>query len=250
MKIWTRLAGLAGLMLMLTGCYGTVTTSTNYGGNYYYRTGWYDVYGRYCSGGYPTAGCNFYANGAKIQAYDDPYYYGYNTMYYDYWTYTDSYGYYRSYWGYAWLSPTGILYDQFGYALNEQDTTEVSADVIAAAAKQEKEVAIRVGKDFAQRHALAEDKGILISQTLQDWAILARDRVRTDADAEATARKLFGVNPAKANAMIEKAVQTASLKPLEDLNADIAAYWGTTPETSKEILKQWYSKELSVFGAK
>jgi hypothetical protein len=248
MKIWTRLTGFAGLLLMMTGCYGTVTSSTYYGGGNYYRTGWYDVYGRYCSGGYPTAGCNFYANGAKIQAYDDPYYYGYNNLYYDYWTYTDSYGYYRSYFGYAWLSPTGILYDQYGYALNEQDAEVVSADVIAAAAAQEKKVAIQVGKEFAQRHALAEDKGILISRTLQDWAVLARDRVRTDADAEATARKLFGVNTAKANSMIEEAIQTASMKPLEDLNADIAAYWGTTPETSKEILKHWYSKELSVFG--
>jgi hypothetical protein len=239
--------GLAGILTLLSGCYGSV----NYGNSYSYnpyQNGWYDVYGRYCSSGYPTAGCNFYYNGSKIMAQQDPYYYGYNNVYYDYWTYTDSYGYYRSFIGYAWLSGTGILYDQYGYALNELSSAEPSADVIAEASAKEKEVAIQVGKAYAQKHALAEDKGILISQTLQAWAVLGRDRARNEADVELTAKKLFGLDSKKAKLAVDQAILTGSKKPLEELNADIAAYWGTTPETSKEILKQWYSDELSAFG--
>jgi len=91
MKIWARFTGLAGLIFTLSGCYGTVYTTTYY--DSYYQNSWYDVYGRRCSNGYPTAGCNFYYNGSKISAYQDPYYSGYNPMYYDYWSYTDSYGY-------------------------------------------------------------------------------------------------------------------------------------------------------------
>ena len=76
-----------------------------------YKHAWYDVYGTQCvSYGYPLSGCNFYSNGAKISSSGDPYYASL-TLYYDYWTYTDSYGYRRNYTGYAWLSTTGILYD-------------------------------------------------------------------------------------------------------------------------------------------
>ena len=140
-----------------------------------YKKAWYDVYGTRCiNNGYPMAGCNFYSDGAKISSSADPYYSS-MTLYFDYWTYTDSYGYSRSYNGYAWLSSTGILYDDHGTALNEQDAdSEQSADVIALASKKEKATTKLVGKNFAQKYALAEAAGVSIAKTLQDWATRSR----------------------------------------------------------------------------
>lgn len=244
-KTITKLLGLAVVLGTFSACTG------GYNGGYDpYQRAWYDVYGNYCSSGNPYAGCNFYANGAKIRASQDPYY-GYGaTYYYDYWTYTDSYGYYRSYIGYAWLSSTGILYDDYGNALNEQDGKEVSADVIAQAAAQEKKVAVKVGQILAQKYALAEDKGILISKTLQAWAVLARDRARTESDVSEFATKLYGVETSKAKNAMAQAMATQSQQPLEELNVDVAAHWGTSPEVSKQILKSWYKDEVAAYGIK
>lgn len=231
--------------LNLSGCF--------YSGTYYdpYYSGWYDVYGNYCSSGYPYPGCNFYANGSKIDMYSDPYYYGSVYFQYDYWSYTDSWGYWRSYWGYAWLSPTGILYDTWGRALNELgEATEVSADVIAQAAAAENQTVERAGKAFAQNYALNEDAGIRISKTLQDWAKLGKDRARTEQDVEDFSSRLFGLSAPKAKAALAKAVQSGSSASLNEITVDVAAHWGTTPETSKAILKKWYQHELNKLGVK
>ena len=230
--------------LSLTACNGT---TGGYNGGYSdpYRRAWYDVYGTRCiSNGYPMSGCNFYADGTKIQSSQDPYYSN-MTLYFDYWSYTDSYGYYRNYNGYAWLSSTGILYDQYGNALNDSDVeSEVSVDVIADAAKREQEVTRQVGIQFAQQYALAEASGVTIAKTLQDWAVLGRDRVRTDQDVALTSKKLYGVNLDKAkNAIIE--ASKGNQRGLEEVNIDVAAHWGTSPETSKEILTRWYKAELA-----
>lgn len=236
--------------ISLSACNVTTTggySSGGYNGGYSdpYRRAWYDVYGTRCiSNGYPMSGCNFYADGSKIQASADPYYSS-MSLYFDYWSYTDSYGYYRTYNGYAWLSSTGILYDQYGNALNEMDSeSEVSTDVIAAAANQEKNITRQVGLQFAQKYALAESAGVNIAKTLQDWAVLGRDRARTEADVALTSKKLYGVSLDQAkNAIVEAAKGNQS--GLQELNIDVAAHWGTSPETSKEILTSWYKAELA-----
>ena len=243
-KTIAKLLGLAVVMGSLSACTVGYTNDP-------YQRAWYDVYGNYCSGGNPYAGCNFYANGAKIRASQDPYYNSGNTFYYDYWSYTDSYGYYRTYTGYAWLSSSGILYDDYGNALNEQNGDgQVSADVIAQAAAKEKQVAIKVGKLLADKYALAEDQGVAISKTLQDWAVLGRDRARTDSDVSVFATRLYGVDVSKAKNAIAQAAATQSQKPLEDLNIDVAAHWGTSPEVSKQILKNWFKEEVATYGIK
>lgn len=218
------------------------------GGGYVdpYKRAWYDVYGTRClNNSYPMAGCNFYADGTKIASSSDPYYSS-MTLYYDYWSYTDSYGYYRTYTGYAWLSTTGILYDDYGNALNEQDSEAAqSADVIGLAAKKEKAATKQVGKAFAQKYALAESTGVSIAKTLQDWAVLGRDRARTEDDVAAVSKKLYGVKLDKAkSALIE--VAKGNNKALDDVNVDVAAHWGTSPETSKDILTKWYKEELKM----
>jgi len=230
--------------ISLTACH---STSGGYSGGSYdpYSRAWYDVYGNRCTyNGYPMAGCNFYADGTKIRASSDPYNSS-MTLYYDYWSYTDSYGYYRTYAGYAWLSNTGILYDSYGNALNEMDNEgSQSADVIAQAAKQENQISAEVGKTFAQKYALAEEVGINVAKTLQDWAVLARDRARNESDVADISKRLYGVNLDQAKAAIIEASK-GNMKNLEQVNIDVAAHWGTSPETSKDILTSWYKEELS-----
>jgi hypothetical protein len=210
-----------------------------------YKKAWFDVYGTQCiNNGYPMAGCNFYADGTKISSSADPYYSN-MTLYFDYWTYTDSYGYSRSYNGYAWLSSTGILYDDYGNALNEQDADSAqSADVIALASQKEVATTKLVGKNFAQKYALAEDAGVSIAKTLQDWAVLGRDRARTEDDVAAVSTQLYGVSLDKAKGALIEASK-GNQAALDDVNVDVAAHWGTSPETSKNILTKWYKDELS-----
>jgi hypothetical protein len=235
--------GMITLAVGMSACRTTVTTSDPY-----YRA-WYDVYGNYCGSGYPTSGCNFYANGYKIIDSEDPYYSSSNILYYDIWTYTNSYGYSESYLGYAWLSNTGILYDEFGNALNETQDSSADIDVLSAAASKEKQAIQAVGKAFASKYALAEDKGVQISKTLQDWAKLGMDRARTVEDTADFGKRLFGVDPLKAQAQIAKAAVSQSSSDLDELNIDVAANWGIKdPEVSKQILKTWFKNQLNEMG--
>ncbi len=227
----------------LSACHSTTTVYQDP----YYRA-WYDVYGYYCGDGYPTAGCNFYADGSKIMMSEDPYYRSGITLYNDYWTYTDSFGYRRSYLGFAWLSQSGILYDQYGNALNESDSDSISADVITTASEKEKQIQTSAGRALAQKYALNEDRGIEISKTLQDWAKVGKDRARTDADVLDFSKRLFGVSGSRAQSAMAIAMTTRDLKAVEDLNIDVATHWGTSPEVSKKILQNWYRDEARALG--
>jgi len=229
---------------------GSGSGSNGGGGTYTdpYKHAWYDVYGTQCiNNGYPMSGCNFYADGTKITSSEDPYYNNL-TLYYDVWTYTDSYGYRRSYTGYAWLSTDGILFDSYGNALNEIDQgSSETADVLSQASTAENQVAKSVGKAFAQKYALAESTGITIAKTLQAWAVLGRDRARNADDVKAFAKRLYGIDADKAVNAINASIQ-GNQQALLDMNADVAAHWGTTPETSSKILKSWYSDSLTSVG--
>ncbi len=130
------------------------------------------------------------------------------------------------------------------------DQMNPSADVLAQAAAQEKKVSIAVGKALAQKYALAEDKGVMISKTLQDWATIGKGRVRTNADVADFSKRLYGLDADKALTAFKQALLTQSQKPVEELNVDVAAHWGTSPEVSKEILKGWYKNEVAAYGIK
>ena len=247
-----RTAGLVTFAaISLSACVIVTVNGGSSGGSTYvdpYQHAWYDVYGNECTAnGYPMSGCNFYADGSKITASGDPYYSSL-TLYYDTWSYTDSYGYGRNYTGYAWLSQDGVLYDSNGNALNEldSDSTE-TADVLSQASQAESAMAVQVGQAFAQKYALAEDQGITIAKTLQSWAVLGRDRSRTSADVAAFSKRLYGVSIDSATAAMTSAMK-GDESALNDLNVDVAAHWGTSPETSKQILKSWYADDLSQLG--
>jgi hypothetical protein len=226
-----------------SGCNGGSTTTVT---PTPYYTSWYDVYGHYCGNTNPMPGCNFYSNGTKIQDYQDPYYANKVLQYSSNWTYTDSYGYAQSYSGYAWLSNDGILFDDFGRALNEVDQTD-SHDLLGEAADLEAQAIDGAGKALAGRFALAEDRAIEIARTLNDWAVLGKTRARTDADTADYAQRIYGVSASAATAALASA-ERGDLSSLKSLNAQVAAYWGTNAETSQAILSAWYADEAAALS--
>jgi hypothetical protein len=56
------------------------------------------------------------------------------------------------------------------------------------------------------------------------------------------------VSGTRAQSALAIAAATRNLKEVEELNVDIAAHWGTTPEVSKKILHQWYRDEARALG--
>ena len=233
--------GLATALLIVSSA---CTFSTGGG----YSQAWYDVYGNRCATGTPSPGCNFYWDGSKISSTEDPYYSSYANFHYAHWFYTDSYGYNQSYTGYGWQSSTGILYDSNGYALNNSDEQD-GRDLIGDVSAQEQKMVQNVGKDFADKYALSETTGIQIAKTLNDWATLSKkqNRARTEQDVADFSQRLYGVSYEKTKSAIETA-QKGDSSGLNNLNGEVAAHWGTNPETSKAILKSWYRKQLSDVG--
>jgi len=238
------LAGLSlslGLALSAPGCVIITTTTT-------YQPAWYDVFGNVCGSGDPSPGCNFYADGTKIRDQQDPYYAS-NAYYYGFYDYYDSFGYYSTYVGWAWVSPTGIVYDEYGHALNEAGSEGDSRDLIADAASAEQKKIEAAGKDFAARYALAEATGIRIAKTLTDWATLSKrqNRARTADDVADFSKRLFGVSLSTAQTALDSA-KAGNKAPVEAMNAEVAQHWGTDPETSKKILKTWFRDQAQGAG--
>ncbi len=231
----------------LTACGGGGGGGGRYGDPFYHA--WYDVYGNRCNTGYPKPGCNFYLDGDKITSNEDPYYTSSVRPSWGSYSYVDSYGFNRTYTGWAWWSPDNILYDDLGHALN-QDGEDSSLDAVAQAGSQEEEVLTTVGKDFASKYALSEDAGLSIARTLKDWATLSKKRARTTADIADFTKRLYGVDMTAAVAALAEAQAAQSTVALEGLNTKIATYWNTSPETSRVILKNWYSRELQAAGVK
>ena len=228
----------------LAGCHG--------GGGYSvhsdpYLQPWYDVYGYHCGSGTPQAGCNFYSNGDKIIDAEDPYYGPSNMIKFGTYLYTDSYGYDRTYTGWGWLSSTGILYDDYGSALNEEEGSG-SRDLVETAALQEQATVEGAGNRFAETYALSSDAGVRIARTLNDWATLGKKRSRTSADIADFSQRLFGISVEKASGALD-AAKLGNSEKLEAVNADVANFWGTSPETAKSILKGWYKDQLSEISA-
>lgn len=241
-QIQKHIAGalaIAALSAIGSGC----VVTTNVG-----SSAWYDVYGNYCGTGTPRPGCNYYWDGSKVEDWDDPYYYSSHNLSFRAWVYTDSYGYSRTYYGWGWLSPTGILYTNNGNALNSGEEDE-GRDVIGDAAAQEEAVVAHVGKEFAAKYALAETTGVQIAKTLNDWATLSmrENRARTEKDIADFSKRLYGVSISDTQKALASA-KAGNSQDLENLNERVAQHWGTSPATSKAILKSFYKKQLGDAG--
>src|SRR5262249_33766479 len=152
-------------------------------------------------------------------------YYSKYLEYSSYWTYTDSYGYRQSYSGWAWLSSTGILYDDWGRALNEVGENN-GRDILGEAAELESKAIESSGKTLAGRYALAEENAIEIARNLNDWAVLGKGRSRTQGDIASFSERIYGVNLDSARQALAEAA-SGKLDRLVDVNRQIAAYWGT-----------------------
>lgn len=201
---------------------------------------WYDVYGYKCGTGAPSPGCNFYSNGLKIIDLEDPYFKSFYALDYDTWYYIDSYGRSSSYVGWAWQSPNGIIYDDWGDALN--DETGKGRDFAADVANQEQNIIKSAGEHFAAKYELDAATGLKIAKVLNDWATIGKDRARTEADIADFTTRLYGVDFNK----VKGALAEAMAGDKDAMNAvvdEAAANWMTSPETVKEVLKSWYGKQ-------
>jgi hypothetical protein len=214
------------------------------GGGGYYDPGygaWYDVYGHTC--GYsPRPGCNFYSDGVKIIDIEDPYFKNAYFLQWDTWHYYDSYGFPETYTGWAWESNNGILYDDFGDALNNTDGQ--GRDFAADVAQAEKNVVKTAGDYFAAKYGLDAATGQRVARVLKDWATIGKDRARTEKDIADFTQRLYGLDFNKVkNALAE--AQKGDLKAIDGLVDEAATNWATTPETMKEILKTWYGNQIN-----
>lgn len=210
---------------------------------------WYNVYGNECHTGGPRPGCNFYRDGSKVVDEEDPYYdTDYHLDYYYGYGYYDSYNNYHSFYGWGWVSPNGILYNEYGRALNE-DNGEEGFDIISDAAEEETNLVTNVGKSFAKANSLSEATGIRIAKTLNDWAKIEKSRSRTLSDVDDFTKRLLGVKSKDLSKALAEA-EKGDFTELNDVNDRIAKSWGTKPSVSKKVLKNWYQDELDAVGYK
>lgn len=213
------------------------------GGGYYPDPGyqaWYDVYGYRCGSGSPSPGCNFYANGLKIIDIEDPYFTSFYALEYDTWYYIDSYGRSSVYVGWGWQSPNGIIYDDWGDALN--DETGAGRDFAADVANQEQNIVKSAGEHFAAKYQLDAKVGLKIAKVLHDWATLGKDRARTEADIADFTTRLYGVDFNKVKGAMAEAM-AGKEGAMDAVVDEAAANWMTSPETVKDVLRQWYGKQ-------
>jgi predicted Fe-Mo cluster-binding NifX family protein len=234
-----------GTAVALFGCNGDVVYIPGGGG-----TGggpityaWYDLFGNGCATSTqgPRPGCNFYwysSKLVKIIDQEDPYFtpYYYNLTY-DNYRYTLN-GTTYSYTGFAWISPTGIIYDEYGNALNQKKGK--GRDVVKDVAKAELNVVVSAGKSFAARYALSEAKGIEIAKTLNDWAKIGKDRIRSEQDLSVFTQRLFGVEYGKVKDALMEA-QKGNQELMNKTISEAAHSWGTNEEGMKLVLKNWFS---------
>lgn len=240
----------ASLLAGLFGCNGEVIYVNTGGGTGTVNPpivvpityAWYDVYGNGCSTSNdgPRPGCNFFWYSSKLVKIideEDPYFTAayYNLKY-------DTYRYYLNgtlyqYTGFAWISPNGIIYDEYGNALNQKKNK--GRDVVADLAKAELNTVVSAGKAFAARYALSDAKGIEIAKTLNDWAKVGKDRIRSEQDLSVFTQRLFGVEYSKVKSALLEA-QKGNQEQLNKAIGQAAKSWGTNEEGLKVVLKNWF----------
>lgn len=246
------MSGLSCSLIMAGALVGLSSCETVIDGGYSGGTGsggvvydpivyaWYDMYGNGCSTGNPRPGCNFYwynSKLVKIIDQEDPYFtaYYYNLTYDTYYYKLNGVTY--SFSGFAWVSPTGIIYNEYGNALNQRNTR--GRDSAAKVARQELKIVEQAGKEFAAKYSLSVEKGIQVARSLNEWSKLGRDRQKTEADLASFTEKLYGINYNSIKSALLEA-QKGNTDAMRATVAQAAKNWGTNEETMKDILKNWY----------
>ncbi len=229
------LIGLA--MTSMVGCGG--------GGDHpdTYYAGWYNVYGARCGSLGP--GCNYYANGLKIIDIEDPYFSADYYLEFGVWDYYDTYGYPATYVGWAWLSPTNVLYDDFGNALNEEKSE--GRNVVGDVAAKEMKVISAAGKDVSAKYGLSAEAGQSIAKLLNTWAVIGKDRSRTEKDVADFTKRLYGIDVNQIKVALSSA-QQGDMTGIDSAANDLADRWGSTPEQVKLMQKDWFAPQLKAYG--
>lgn len=230
------LIGLAMTSMVGCGGGGGVVVDT-------YYAGWYDVYGARCGSLGP--GCNYYANGLKIIDIEDPYFSSSYLLEFGIWDYFDTYGFAATYVGWAWLSPTNVLYDDFGNALNEEKSE--GRNVVGDVAAKELKVINAAAKDVSAKFGLSQASGQSVAKLLNSWAVIGKDRARTDADVASFTQRLYGINVDTIKVALSDA-QKGDMSGLENAASEIADRWGTTPEMVKEMQQNWFASQAKAYG--
>jgi hypothetical protein len=213
---------------------GTKYVYVSYGGS------WYDVFGNKCAEGRPSPGCNFYANGSKIRDWEDPYFNAmtHTLMFNNNYIYRDSFQNMKTYSGWLWISPSGIAYDDFGFALNKSSQTE-SFDVVANAAEQESQLIQEAAQDLSDRHGLPLDRSIIVATSLKKMENkVSKTNVFTEEDSREYFASAYGISYESALSALTKA-RDGDLKELHERNGEVAKYWNVNKETAEETIRSW-----------
>ncbi len=208
---------LAIVMLGLTACGGGGGSTQ---GSYYY-SGWDSTYDDSCDYGGP--GCEYY--------YDDG---SYDSGYYD--SEDSSGGYYDEYG--QWVDPT------YTYSRkNPSEGRNVVGDVAALTLK----VVKSAGQKLAAKYGLSSETGYNIARLYNTWAVIGKDRSRTEKDVKDFTRRLYGIDANKIKISLE-AAQKGEMSLLEENLEEVADNWGTTPEMVKAMQKEWFAPQLKNYG--
>ena len=219
------------------GCSGS-------GGRSVVRPAWYDVYGDLCGRGDPYAGCNYYANGDKIIDIEDPYFNCCYELEFDIWLYQDTFGVWQTYAGFAWESSSGILYDDFGVALNKHKN-KVGSDIIADKAEAQNALIEKAGGNFAREYKLQADVGMAWARGLNKAMNLRLARSRDTNELSTISKQLTGISFKEGEKLLRNAL--ASNGQTENLTDRFARHIRTDADTSRKMLKKMFNKEYEKY---
>lgn len=208
-----------------------------------YYAGWYNVYGARCGSLGP--GCNFYANGLKIIDIEDPYFDTSYVLENADWSYFDTYGDPQIFSGWAWLSPTNVLYDSFGNALNEKKSE--GRDHVGDVIQTEQQIVAGAASDLSEKWGLSMETSMHVALEYKNHALIGEVRPRTKADIASTTLNLYGIDMTEVSGALLKAKQ-GDLSALDEVAEKGADNWGTTPETFKALHKEIYAKQVKEFS--
>ncbi len=224
----------------------TQFVACNGGGTYvsdpYY--GWYDQYGYECGNLRP--GCNYWFDTGdwadKIHADEDPYY---TSTYAGDFDYYSSFYYAGMYFNDVWVSRTGIVYDSWsGESLNKASDFATGRDVVTNVAVAEEKALQSAGSYYASKFGLADDQGLKIARTLNDFATL---QSRSEQDVADFTQRLYGVNFSTLKPALDAAA-VGNATPLEGVINQAAQNFGTSPESMRGVIKSLHSKLLDDAG--
>jgi hypothetical protein len=229
MTNWRILSAIGLAAIGLTGCDGG-------GGVASVNQAWYNVYGSYC-GDQLRPGCDFFSNGDKITYNRTPLIADleYGTYYYQ-----DVYGYDRQFTGWARMTNDGIIYDENGRALNSNE--KHGRDTITNAAAARKATIRGAAAGLQAKYGLDANVAMNAASALSDWALIGKSRKRTAADVAAFTQRLSGLNIAEVSAAMEASAKGDN-GAVDAAVEKAARNWSTSPDTMKQILRDWFGEQ-------